>query len=376
VENAGFPSFIAAWTIPLGGSVDRSSNHIDGARIRTKSVFLETGDPGQALLEFFERLGTGASHEPHERPDVKSLPLILISQLPRSGGSLLSQLLDGHPQLLVYPWEMTIGYPVKNDWPILDMRDTPDRLFAQLFDAELGYLARKGYRKRGKTKQKEKRLKFKYSPLDHYLSFVAALPQMRTQRAVLDTYFDTFFRSWRRDPNDALYVAGFVPRLASRPQSVACFFRDYPDGRLISIVRDPADWFASRRAHTKNGEVRYNDVREEMTLWNQMASLALTYRKEHGERFLLLSFKELVTDRDATMRRVAAWSGIDFDPALLNQTFDSKSIHPNTNFDDPVERLAEAVFERKQCLSEAERAQAYRLTEAWRGKLQQTGWAG
>jgi hypothetical protein len=356
--------------------VEHNSNHINVPRVRTKSVFLDTNDPGQALLDFFQRLGTEASAGPTEQPAVKGLPLILISQLPRSGGSLLSQLLDGHPQLLVYPWEMTIGYPVKNDWPILDMRDTPDRLFAQLFDAELGYLARKGYRKRGKTKQKEKRLKFKYSPLDHYLSFVASLPQSRTQRAVLDTYFDTFFRSWRRDPKDALYVAGFVPRLASRPQAVAGYFRDFPDGRLVTIIRDPADWFASRRAHTKNGEVRYSDVREEMALWNQMASLALTYRKEHGDCFLLLSFKELVTDRAATMRRLSAWSGIDFDPSLLSQTFDSKSIYPNTNFDDPPERLTEAVFERKQRLTDEERARAYKLTEGWRQKLQQTGWTG
>jgi sulfotransferase family protein len=337
---------------------------------------LQTGDPGEALLDFFERLGAEASPEPSERPGVKGLPLILISQLPRSGGSLLSQLLDGHPQLLVYPWEMTIGYPVKNDWPILDMKDRPDKLFAQLFDAELGYLARKGYRKRGKSKQREKRLKFKYSPLDHYLAFVASLPQTRCQRVVLDTYFDTFFRSWRRDPNAALYVAGFVPRLASRPQSVAGFFGDYPDGRLVTIIRDPADWFASRRAHTKAGAVRYNDVREEMTLWNQMASLALTFRKEHRDHFLLLSFKELVTDRDATMRKFSAWSGIDFDPALLYQTFDSKPIHPNTNFDDPSERLVEAVFERKQGLTDAEREQAYRLTEGWREKLQEIGWVG
>jgi hypothetical protein len=113
-----------------------------------------------------------------------------------------------------------------------------------------------------------------------------------------------------------------------------------------------------------------------MTLWNQMASLALAFRKEHGNHFLLLSFKELVTDREATMRRLSAWSGIDFDPALLNQTFDGKLIHPNTNFDDPFDRLAEAVFERKQCLTDTERAQAYRLTEGWREKLQETGWVG
>jgi hypothetical protein len=356
--------------------VDHNSNHIDAPRVRTKSVFLDSNDPGQALLDFFERLGTQASVGPTKQRAVRSLPLILISQLPRSGGSLLSQLLDGHPQLLVYPWEMTIGYPVKNEWPILDMRSAPDRLFAQLFDAELGYLARKGYRKRGKAKQKERRIKFKYSPLDHYLGFLAALPQDRTQRSVLDTYFDTFFRSWRRDPNDALYIAGFVPRLASRPQSIAGFFRDYPDGRLISIIRDPADWFASRRAHTKNGEVRYGDVRGEMMLWNQMAAQAFHYIKDHGDRFLMLSFRELVSDRDTTLRKVSAWSGIDFTPSLLSQTFDSKSIPPNTNFDDPSECLTEAVFKRKQRLTDEERARSYKLTEGWRQRLQQTGWMG
>jgi hypothetical protein len=107
-----------------------------------------------------------------------------------------------------------------------------------------------------------------------------------------------------------------------------------------------------------------------------MAAQALHYRKDHGDRFLLLAFKELVSDRDATMRKISVWSGIDFAPSLLSQTFDSKSIDPNTNFDDPPARLAEAVFERKPCLTEAERAQAYTLTEGWRGKLQQTGWAG
>ena len=307
---------------------------------------------------------------------MRSIPLILVSQLPRSGGSLLSQLLDGHPQLLVCPWEMTIGYPVKNDWPLLDVRDTPDRLFAKLFDAELGYLAKKGYRKRGKVKQNGRQLKFEYSPLDHYLSFVGSLPRSPTQRTVLDTYFCTFFRSWCLDSKDARYVTGFVPRLASRSQSVAGFFKDYPDGRLVSIIRDPADWFASRRAHTKNGKVRYGDVQAEMALWNQMASQAFDYMRRYGDRFLLLSFKGLVSDRDETMRRLSAWLGIDFDPSLRNQTFDGKPIHPNTNFNDPPERLAKAVLERKQYLTEAERAEIYKLTGVLHGKLQETGWVG
>jgi hypothetical protein len=88
-----------------------------------------------------------------------------------------------------------------------------------------------------------------------------------------------------------------------------------------------------------------------------------------------LSFKELVTDREGTMRRVCAWSGIEFDPCLLCQTFDGNSINPNTNFDDPVERLAEAVLDRKQGLTDRERERAYALTKSSRLDLQKVGWA-
>ncbi len=162
---------------------------IAGARIREKSEFLKADDPGRALLDFFGRLGAKVRTDPRPELRVKSRPLILISQLPRSGGSLLCQLFDGHPQLLVYPWEMSIGYPAKINWPTLDPRAAPDHLFATLFHTDLAYLAKKGYRKSGKAKRAQKRLKFDYSPVEHYENFVRLLAREPTQRTVLDTYF-------------------------------------------------------------------------------------------------------------------------------------------------------------------------------------------
>ncbi len=48
-----------------------------------------------------------------------SQPLLLIaSRLARSGGSLLLQLLDSHPQLHVRPHELRFG--VGETWPTLD----------------------------------------------------------------------------------------------------------------------------------------------------------------------------------------------------------------------------------------------------------------
>lgn len=343
-------------------------------RVREKLAFLDADRPGQALMDFFESLGLA----PREEPDVKQdhvvrRPLIMISQLPRSGGSLLSQLLDGHPQLLVYPWEMKIGYPSKGKWPTLDLCKTPAHLFATLFHSELALFSKKGYRKQGKVRPKPKRLKFDYSPYEHYQNFVRLLPNECNRRDVLDTYFSTLFQAWRRQPEAARYVAGFVPRMAAYSESISGFFADYPDGRLISLIRDPADWFASHRAHTDQGEVRYGDVEEEMRTWNRMARLALEYQRKYQDGFLLLSFTDLVRDRLRTMTRVSDWLGIDFHQSLLEQTFDGNPISPNTNFHDPVERLAEAVLDRRLKLTESERRRAYELTDDLRRELKAVG---
>ena len=50
-------------------------------------------------------------------------PLVLIAQPNRSGGTLLSQLFDGHPQLHVHPWELEIG-DRWDEWPELDLERT------------------------------------------------------------------------------------------------------------------------------------------------------------------------------------------------------------------------------------------------------------
>jgi hypothetical protein len=344
-------------------------------RIRDKAEFVKADDPANSLLEFFGSLAGEIRSCAQPDVGVKSLPLILISQLPRSGGTLLSQLLDGHPALHVYPWEMKIGYPSKGYWPALDLDNLADRLFATLFHAELAYLARKGYRKTGKSRQRQKRLRFDYSPIEHYRSFVRSLPRERTRRTVLDTYFNTFFQAWHHGTKNAAYIAGFVPTMAKNLDSIANFFTDYPDGHLVSILRDPADWFVSRRAHTKRGLPRYDDLGQEMLTWNVMAQLALRYRRMYGNRFLLLSFNDLVTNREGTMRRVCDWCGLDFHPCLLDQTFAGNVVTPNTNFDDPIEELAGRVLDRKHLLTKSETAEVYALTSRLRAELHDVGCA-
>jgi hypothetical protein len=77
-------------------------------------------------------------------------PLALISQIQRSGGTLLSQLFDGHSELHAHPHELKIGYPTKYTWPKLDLKDAPNRWLETLFEYSVLSHFKKGYKKEKK----------------------------------------------------------------------------------------------------------------------------------------------------------------------------------------------------------------------------------
>jgi hypothetical protein len=81
----------------------------------------------------------------HQAP--VTAPLALISQIQRSGGSLLSQLFDGHPELHAHPYELKTGYPKKHLWPRIDLDDSPEHWFEVLFEENVIKDFREGYKK-------------------------------------------------------------------------------------------------------------------------------------------------------------------------------------------------------------------------------------
>jgi hypothetical protein len=334
--------------------------------------------PSPADLKFdpFPAVGGAAGRE----TCALGAPLILVSQQSRSGGTLFVQLLDGHPELHVYPNELTIGVPTKIRWPEIELDRPSEALFRQLCDMRLARMARKGYRKRGKVPRERRggrkarpvRHPFDYDLERHLAAFRRALPARPDgRRQVLDAYFSSFFEAWRRwtMTRPPHYLAGFVPEMASRRQSVAAFFEDYPDGRLVSIVRDPADWFVSRRAHTRAGRPRHADLRVELRLWRKMALAALAYAERYPERVFLLRFEDLVRRRETVMRRFAAWAGLSWHAGLTAQTFDGQPIPPNGNFPDAAAQTEEAVMRRRAHLSRGERLRIWLATWRLRRRL-------
>ena len=139
-----------------------------------------------------------------------------------------------------------------------------------------------------------------------------------SEREVLDAYFTSYFNAWL--DNHDLYsgpkraVVGFTPRLAMEPANVEHYFAAYPEGTLVSIVRDPRAWYGSAAGHMPE---HYGDVDGALGLWNASTDATIAAAERYGERVLVLTYEQLVGDPEATMRRVAGRLGIDWGPSLL-----------------------------------------------------------
>jgi Sulfotransferase family len=295
----------------------------------------KTADPTPPVPPW-ERLGEVEEYHELCRVRLEHLvpvrePLVLISQIQRSGGTLLSQLLDGHRECHADPFELKIGYPKKHNWPPLDLA-RPETWFEHLFDS--GSLER--LRRTDRTRRPDRgRSVFPCLFLPRlqkaiFDASVAAAPP-ESEREVLDRYFTSYFNAWLDNQN--LYtgpkkvVTGFTPRLAMEPVNIERFFSAYSDGSLISIVRDPRAWYSSAREHRRS----YGDLVEAVDLWRQSTEAALKASERFGKRVLLLTYEELVSAPEETMSRVAERIGISISPKLLEPTFNGMPIPANSS---------------------------------------------
>ena len=268
-------------------------------------------------------------------------PLALISQIQRSGGTLLSQLLDAHPQLHAHPHELHIGYPSdKRDWPVLDLSDGPAEWFRRLREGHVDRWLVEGYRKYARkwVQYDDERLEtfpFLLLPsLQQRLFEQCARDwEISRPRDVLDAYMTSYFNAWVDNRNlytgPKRWVTGFSARLAMERVNRKRFFADYPDGRLVAIIREPRSWYGSALAYNSD---RYGNPEVSMRLWASSAEAMIDAKDKFSDRVFLITFERLLGETEATMRGLADFLGIEFDSALVTPTFNGLPIKANSSF--------------------------------------------
>ncbi|HEV2593263.1 MAG TPA: sulfotransferase [Gaiellaceae bacterium] len=247
-------------------------------------------------------------------------PLALISQTARSGGTLLLRLLDDHPQCLVVPHELG---------SILGRSDVDPANAVEALTPREAY----DWARRGVEIGKHER--------DHVRPFGLSFPLMRElyaeasphgDREVLDAYFTAYFNAWtdraRPPDDDARWVVGFEPNAIGNAARMRAFDDAYPDGRVVSVVRDPWSWFASARRWS----MRFANLDVAMKHWSACTEGALAFRARSPERIRVVTFDDLVLRTKATMRDIAAFLEIDVAPTLFQPTFNGMEVDDNSSF--------------------------------------------
>lgn len=286
-------------------------------------------------------------------------PFVLISQIQRSGGTLTSQLFDHHPQCHVHPDEVSWGSPNKRDWPSLDpSRGGPRTWFRALDEEPTWQFIAGGYKKGDHTDP----LPFVFDRGTQLKTFRMELDHgSGSRREILDAYLTAYFRAWLDyqgyGPDPKRWVVGFVPRVNMHQDSVERFFEDYPDGRLISIVRDPYGWYASAKSHSP----AYRPLERGLEKWRASIQASLDLQSKRPSQVHLVHFADLLARTEPTMRALCTALGLDWHPILTVPTFNGIPIRPNSNhgvFKRQVSSIPLTKFEEVLSVNELERIHA------------------
>jgi hypothetical protein len=313
-------------------------------------------------------------------------PLALISQAQRSGGTLLARLFDGHPQCHVHPDELHIGHTRPHVWPELDLDEDAGVWFSTLQEDRLINLFSTGRRavplKKQASKPDESYYPFMLPPAFQRRLFLDEVERRRpitSSRAILDCYMTSLFNGWLDNQNlrgaDKRWVVAFSPRRAWG-ERLETLFELYPNGRLISILRDPLSWYTSAE-----GRSLEPDPERLVELWKRSVLEMMEASRRHRERVSIVRFDALVRDTEATMRHLANFLKIDFDPQLTVPTFNRHPTGPNSSYEtrrtglvtDPLEHYKKHLskeqkeFVRRECLALYEEALSV-LSDGDRGK--------
>ena len=203
----------------------------------------EAGDLLPRLLEHIEESGP------------IRCPLVLISQISRSGGTWLSQLFDHHPQVWAHPLELRFGQSRKSDWPERPSNGDAEHAWEALRYAKAEEAFGSGTYAKGNDDTHP--MLFEADTQRALFFRLAEIWKPTTDREWFDLYFTSFFSVWldhQRRYGQKKYVAGFASMLALEPRSMMRFRQVYPDGWLISILREPFGWYASVKHRAETDE--------------------------------------------------------------------------------------------------------------------------
>ncbi len=250
--------------------------------------------------------------------------LIMISAMYENGGNTTQRFLDGHPELVSYPFESQPGskyvqdylssvFPLKYRWPVFPLDQSVADDYETIIDEEC--------KVRIKTPQSSK---FRDYPMDlsdkvrkeRFVALMANKP--RTRANLVEAFFRASGEAWKDRAVSGREVAhvGYSPIIVVDADKI---LRDMPNAHVLQVVRNP--W--SAYGDTKKRAVPLS-IPHYMTGWCLNQQSALTFSKQFPDRMHIVRFEDIVGNPRKVLSGVLAKMGIGDAPSLEAPSWNSK----------------------------------------------------
>ncbi len=251
----------------------------------------------------------------------------MISAMYENGGNTLHRHLDGHPQLLVYPYESQPGtflvsddltslFPQKYRWPEFGISGSFDRDYENIIDEE--------FKVRMNTPHVSK---FRdVSDLgctnrDRKAIFLQLLKgKERTRANIMEAFFRSTFTAWKtrkQTGRESLYV-GYSPIIGVDSDKI---IEDFPSAIILHIVRNPYAAYAD----TKRRPVPYALERYIRT-WNIVQLMALNFSRVYPNNVILLRYEDMVADKVSFFQKLSATLGIRYSETMTYPSWNGRKL--------------------------------------------------
>lgn len=263
--------------------------------------------------------------------DLRDRPVFICGH-PKAGTTLLRNLLDSHPQLVVFPEETLFFRNYLRKAAGLDhdgLLELARRELVQMFNLETTELPDQDYSDIPYDRVVE-RLTARASQegIRHPGDFLSA--------AVL-AFGDVLGLQEDR-------VSWWVEKTPYNEQFAPQIFSWWPEARCIHIVRDPCDNFASyerKHAEWTPGFFSAN--------WNRSTAAGFRNLRAFGpDRYLLMPYEHLVQQPEEKLAEICSFLGIDDHPTLRQPTKRGQLWRGNSMFDDRFNAISAAAVGRWQ----------------------------
>jgi hypothetical protein len=252
---------------------------------------------------------------------------VMISAGFEHGGNVTHRHLDGHPELLVYPFESQLGNRNFNDflasvervqyrYPEFPEGLSTDELYEQIVDEEMKTFLRK----RNGSKFKDADLVLaEENRKDAFKKYLGEEPF--TRKKVIEAFFRSTFAAWENyyvTPKEDMTYVGYSPAIGIDADRMV---KDFPNIKIVHIVRNPFSAYRdTKRRPFPQSLSKY------LITWNIYHSTVEMYAKLYPQNVKIFRYEDLVANKEEFMKKLSGFIGVDFNESMLYPSWNGKEI--------------------------------------------------